>query len=111
MTAGWTPLSDANGTQELICRMVTINELPMRILIRASRCARKILLADDSNTALMMERTLLATVRTTWWWRATARGVKQALDENPDLIILDVVMPCMDGFDACRELRRLERHA
>jgi len=35
MTAGWTPLSDA-GRQEVICRMVTINELPMRILIRAA---------------------------------------------------------------------------
>jgi hypothetical protein len=36
MTTGWTPLSDANGKQEVICRMVTINELPMRILIRAN---------------------------------------------------------------------------
>jgi hypothetical protein len=36
MTAGWTPLSDRNGRQEVICRMVTINELPMRILIRAA---------------------------------------------------------------------------
>jgi hypothetical protein len=36
MTAGWTPLSDSNGREGLICRMVTINELPMRILIRAN---------------------------------------------------------------------------
>jgi hypothetical protein len=35
MTAGWTPLSDSNRWG-LICRMVTINELPMRILIRAN---------------------------------------------------------------------------
>ena len=35
MTPGWTPLSESNG-QDVICRMVTINELPMRILIRAA---------------------------------------------------------------------------
>ena len=35
MTAGWTPLSDSDRWG-LICRMVTINELPMRILIRAN---------------------------------------------------------------------------
>jgi hypothetical protein len=36
MTAGWTPLVESRGRQELICRMVTINELPMRVLIKAA---------------------------------------------------------------------------
>jgi hypothetical protein len=36
MTAGWSPVAETNARQELICRMVTINELPMRILIRAN---------------------------------------------------------------------------
>jgi CheY-specific phosphatase CheX len=36
MTAGWSPVAETNAHQELICRMVTINELPMRILIRAN---------------------------------------------------------------------------
>jgi DNA-binding response OmpR family regulator len=70
---------------------------------------KKILVADDSNTALMMERTLLAqSAYEVVVARDGREAVKQALDENPDLIILDVVMPCMDGFEACRELRRLE---
>jgi len=33
-------------------------------------------------------------------------GVKKALAERPDLILLDVVMPKMDGFAACREMRK-----
>ena len=70
---------------------------------------KKILVADDSNTALMMERTLLAkSAYDVVIARDGREAVKQALQENPDLIILDVVMPCMDGFEACRELRRLE---
>jgi CheY-like chemotaxis protein len=70
---------------------------------------KKILVADDSNTALMMERTLLAkSAYDVVIARDGREAVKQALDENPDLIILDVVMPTMDGFEACRELRRLE---
>src|ERR1700743_3480327 len=34
-------------------------------------------------------------------------GLKRALDEKPDLILLDVMMPKLDGFSVCAELRRL----
>ena len=36
-----------------------------------------------------------------------ASGLKRALDEKPDLILLDVMMPKLDGFAVCAELRRL----
>ena len=39
MTAGWTPLVENRARQELVCRMVTINELPMRVLIRSGQQA------------------------------------------------------------------------
>ena len=39
-----------------------------------------------------------------------AAGLQSALDEKPDLILLDVMMPRLDGFALCAELRRLERH-
>jgi DNA-binding response OmpR family regulator len=34
-------------------------------------------------------------------------GLRRALAENPDLILLDIMMPKLDGFAICAELRRL----
>lgn len=34
-------------------------------------------------------------------------GLRKAVDEKPDLILLDVMMPKLDGFAVCAELRRL----
>jgi len=68
----------------------------------------KVLLVDDSSTALLLGET--AFKRHTTYQVVTARdgeeGVQKALAELPDLILLDVVMPKMDGFAACREIRK-----
>ena len=37
--------------------------------------------------------------------RTGAEGVAMARDELPDLIIMDLVLPEMDGFEAARQLR------
>src|SRR5579864_5407937 len=33
-------------------------------------------------------------------------GVEQALRERPDLILLDIMLPGINGLDVCRELRK-----
>ena len=70
---------------------------------------KKILLVDDSGTTLMMEKMILNKGP---YDLITAKdgeeGVAKALAENPDLILLDIVMPKMDGFEACRRLREQE---
>ena len=67
---------------------------------------KKILLVDDSTTILMMEKFIL---RNDPYILITAsngeEAVHKAKAEKPDLILLDVVMPRMSGFEACRLIR------
>jgi len=70
---------------------------------------KKILLVDDSSTILMMEKFIL---RNDPYVIVTAsngeEAVRKADSERPDLILLDVIMPRMGGFEACRLIRNNE---
>jgi len=70
---------------------------------------KKILLVDDSSTILMMEKFIL---RNGPYELVTAadgvEGVRKAAEHLPDLILLDVIMPKMGGFEACRLIRSSE---
>ena len=71
-----------------------------------------ILLVDDDPDILETMKTVLETRP---YRLATARDGQQALarvqDELPDLILLDMLMPRMDGFAVVKELRSDPRYA
>lgn len=70
---------------------------------------KKVLLVDDSNTVLMMEKMVL---KKRAYEILTAsngeEGVERAIAEHPDVILMDVIMPKMNGFEAVRRLRQEE---
>ena len=40
------------------------------------------------------------------WAVNGVEGLRKAIDEAPDLIILDIMLPEMDGLEVCRKLRQ-----
>ena len=70
---------------------------------------KKILLVDDSGTILMMEKMILGREP---YDLVTAKDGREAIEmaatERPDLILLDVVMPHLTGFEVLKELRARE---
>lgn len=67
---------------------------------------KKILLIDDSTTVLAMGRMILGGRYELSTARNGREGVDRALAMRPDLILLDIALPELDGLEALTELRK-----
>lgn len=64
---------------------------------------------DDDNNGTLMKRVLEAEGYRVSFAPSGSMGLAQANREQPDLILLDIFMPDLDGYEVARRLRRMDR--
>lgn len=69
--------------------------------------AKKILLVDDEEDILNVLETVLMKEGFQHIYKASngTEALTQAQKLNPDIIILDIMLPDMDGYEVCRQIR------
>ncbi len=76
-------------------------------MVAAVPQAKKILIVDDESAIL---QTLRFNLERNGYSVATAGDGRTAIalasSERPDLIIMDIMLPVLDGIEACREIRK-----
>jgi len=73
---------------------------------------RNILIIDDKNENLITSEAILQdNFRKCKTFKAISgkEGIKIAIKEQPDVILLDIVMPEMDGYQTCKKLKKDKR--
>ena len=67
---------------------------------------RKILMVDDEKNIVDI---IAFNLKKEGYTVITAadgeEGVQKAMEENPDLILLDIMMPKLDGYEVCKKIR------
>jgi signal transduction histidine kinase len=74
--------------------------------------AARILVVDDEPRNVLLLQDLLESRGYTVWTAADGQqGLALAQDRSPDVVLLDVMMPRLNGFDVCRRLKADQRTA
>lgn len=67
--------------------------------------ARILVVDDDAAFLKLVQNLLTANGHQTLLARSGSQALELCASERPDLILLDVKMPQMDGFETCRRLK------
>ncbi len=66
---------------------------------------RILLVEDDERIGSTLLRTLGSSGYEARWERGGVSGIAAAVEQQPDLVLLDLGLPDMDGLDVCRSIR------
>jgi len=66
---------------------------------------KRILIVDDTETVLMFEKMMLVGEYDVRIAKTGKEALRSVADSRPDIILLDIVMPEMDGISTCRQLK------
>ena len=69
---------------------------------------RILIVEDDPSILLGLERNLKFEGYEVMSARDGERGLQLAVDKSPDLIILDIMLPKLNGYELCRHLRKIK---
>ena len=97
------------GTQQLFYATVQDGVCNMNEIVSQHGPARTILIVDDTAANLIM---MVDYLGNHGFSLVVAQDAEEAIERarfaKPDLILLDVMMPGLDGFEACRRLKSTE---
>ncbi len=65
----------------------------------------KLLIIDDDTAHLTLLQTALEKEYTIYTATSGAKGLEMAISRKPDIILLDIEMPVMDGYEVCTTLK------
>ncbi len=70
---------------------------------------KKILLIDDEREILDLLETVLTKegFKEIYKARTGRKGIRLCREINPDIIVLDIMLPDIDGYEVCRRLREI----
>lgn len=71
----------------------------------AATAGRVLLVEDDATVAEVLVAYLERDGYHVRWEDDGARGLAAALEGTPDLVVLDLMLPSLDGLEVCRRLR------
>ncbi len=73
--------------------------------LESSRCRRVLIVDDDPDAAALMDHALRAEGHETRVAHSAAEAVELALELRPQVAVIDIALPGMDGFELARALR------
>ena len=77
----------------------------MGLLTKNKRHKKRVLIADDDIQVRQLLSSILKKDYTVFTARDGKEAIDLALNEKPDLILMDILMPNMDGYTACSVIK------